>query len=509
MAISDLFRKKAVQDSMEIEPGIVLNVYGSNHQEATKLLETYAGKDKAQKWQREPEYHFKREEYQGDKRGLSFQYQGRTIDGPIPIPGIANIRSVSAPVGDTQLVDGAGPVRASQNGRVINININLAELPGFHGRPTEADIARMREEFKHTLREVMARVATLEAQLKAREQEIERLQFSKQSGEGTRKTESQQKDEAKITKPNVEQSSALKHMAVKFVDEKLRAPKKHELVLESPNSFVTDRVARAIGGLASAYSKSEDRDYKAFAANLADIGKLLKNAAKEQDAPNTHQIEVTLPESKATLALQKALEGVGSESQKARFGKEVMTQADKDAVNKVIAREVANLQNSYQEQIAVEKDKYRQYGVSTPDVRVSNTTKDGVEVPKQTLIETVKKAQEMLGKDVVFVNTNWESHKGEIIQSSERILRAAQATEKSMKNAGLSTAYCITSQGIVRNLHTNRDEYFLCSQATAKDENAPEKLRLALQKHFSAPEVNGSLPPRVPEAQTPSIGVNV
>lgn len=508
MAISDLFRKKAVQNTMEIEPGIVLNVYGSSQQEATKVLEAYAGKDKAQQWQHEPEYQFKKEDYQGEKRGLSFQYHGRTIDGPIPIPGVANIRSVSTPVGDTQLIDGAGPVRASQNGRVINININLAELPGFQGRPTEAGIARMREEFKHTLREVMARVVSLEAQLKAREQEIERLQLSRNVAEGSNKSPSVKTDGAMAAKTGLTRSAAQQPEVV-FVDEKLRAPKRHEIVLEAPNAFVTDRLSYAVKGLASAYLKSDNPEYKAFGTGLMDASKTLKNAAKEQDVPKTHRVELTFPESKATVLLKQAIENVGVECQKVRFGKEVMSDADKEAVKTVFTREMANLQNIFQEQAKVEKAKLQQKNIESPEDRVAHRAVEKESIPKGTLIETVKAAQEFFGKDVVFVSTNWESHKGEIVQSSERILRAAQATEKSMQNAGLSTAYCISASGVVRNLNTNRDEFFLCSRAAAQDEAFPERLRVALQKHFDGPEMTSSLSPKVPAAETPSMGVSV
>lgn len=308
MAISELFRKKSVQDSMEIGPGIILNIYGSNHQETSKLLETYAGKDLAQKWQLDQS--FKQEEQLGEKRGLSFHYRGQ-----------------------------AAETRNPQGRRLVHININLAELPGFEGKPSDNEMSKMREEFKETLQKVMLKVSTLEEQLKQRELETRHLKGNKPLEEST--------------------------------------------------------------------------------FPLTSLNKL-------GSSPNGNS-----------------------------------------------------------------------------NFRFSESAS------KQTLIEAVMKAQEKFGKDVVFVNANWQNHKGEIIQSSDRILRAAQAAEKSMKNAGLSTSYSVRDPGIVRNLHTNRDEYFLYSPASAKSDLTPEKLRVALQKHFDDTKAGSSLQPNLSESKNPVIGVQV
>ena len=478
MAISDLFRKKAVENSMEIEPGIVLNVYGASQSEATKLLETYAGKQQAHAWQKEPEYHFSSREYQGDKRGLSFHYQGKTLDGPVPMPSVTGVRSFSVPVGDTQIIDGAGPVRASQSGKVINININLAELPGFNGRPTEADVARMREEFKHTLREVTQRVSVLESQLKMREQEIERLQ--------TRKVESPAPNLATKTEEKVTPG----------------ANRNHEICFESPNALVSDRLANELKKVAASYLKSGAKEDREFGGELSQAARQIKNAAKEQEKERTFRIECTFPDSKATVLVQEAMKQIEEDIKKPRFGREIASEADLKKLSDVVAREVAGLQNIHQEQTAHERDMPREVNKDLRPVLQELT-------PRGTLIETVKSAQEAFGRDIVFVNSNWQSHKGEIIQSSERILRAANATEKAMRDAGLSPAYCITENGTVRNLNTKKDEFFICDKNASKDEALPERLRVALQKHYGEVDISRSMPSKMPDVQPPSIGVGV
>jgi hypothetical protein len=187
---------------------------------------------------------------------------------------------------------------------------------------------------------------------------------------------------------------------------------------------------------------------------------------------------------------------------KPRFGKEIANETDLKKLSDVVAREVAGLQNIHQEQTAHERDMPREVNKDLRPVLQELT-------PRGTLIETVKAAQEAFGRDIVFVNSNWQSHKGEIIQSSERILRAANATEKAMRDAGLSPAYCITENGTVRNLNTKKDEFFICDKNASKDEALPERLRVALQKHYGEVDISRSMPSKMPDVQPPSIGVGV
>lgn len=154
MLKNPLSKKTSVKSTTQIEPGIVLNIYAPNEAHAKSYLAGYAGEQRGNELFAQATHTTQIKKSEELKAGIEFQ-------GSHKLP-LGATHSFVAPVPENHIVDGAGAVRATQNGRVINININLAALPPLTGLESPEDLKRLQVQFDHTLGEVRERIRRLE-----------------------------------------------------------------------------------------------------------------------------------------------------------------------------------------------------------------------------------------------------------------------------------------------------------------------------------------------------------
>jgi len=552
MALLDFFRKKPVHQEVEIAPNTSLHVYGANKSEADRALDLYAGKEQADAWRRDRS--FRAERYDGEKRGLEFGYHGTTInDQRVPLPEIPpTIRVNSA---HSQAIDssGNGPVRATQQGQNIVININLAEL----GMPQNMGMQdKQREDFSRTMQEVLKRVSFLEQQLAERERQIEQLRKEMQP----QKTSLGKAADAveKIAVPAVSTAAAVaayenfkpeSKVEAKIETKELKlegqvravqgASAKYDLYVESPNAVVTDRMTKHLAIMAKELEASSSQTQRVFARELSEHVTELRGIAKLQEKePRKLVLPLVLPDQESTERLLKALRNTETELEKKAFGKSIVSEDNRKLISAEIGREVAGLTNVKQIQASMEKEgksapkieleKSREYegkagkvvlekgaddsafvkaalGYVPPEAKVSKTA-DAITVehsgekhtmkpvekevsPRGTLADSIRAAKEVHGGEIAFVSSDWSSQSKIRIQTPERLENASKAVKTLHENGGLnSQAYALTNHGTIRNILTGKDEFIVLTPKAAGDQQLPEQLRQAMEKHFTPVE---------------------
>jgi hypothetical protein len=507
VSLLGFFKRKSVHNEVEMSPNTFLHVYGDDQKEADRALEIYAGKHQAETWKKDKS--FRSEQYMGVKRGLEVGYRGTTVDDSrVGLPQIPAVIRVNTP--DSQLIDGSGPVRASQNGQNITITINLAEL----GMPTSsqaAQQAKLREEFSHTMSEVMRRVAALERQLAEREREIENLRQMPQKN--PQNLEKKSLGFTEKERVNLEKTEPL----AKNLES--RVPEKYDLSLNSPSGVVTDRLAKNLDSMRKDIEQSGVKEHQVFARNLSEHVDYLRGVVKTQEKESRQiSLPLVLPDRQSTERLLQALQETKNDLAKKSFGKSVMSDEDARYVGQEILRETAGLTHVRQIQTVKDKDpnKAIEPSVSSRDKGQSSErqvlTRDDKQINQRgTLCEVIKAAQNAHG-DIAFVSANWSQYAKIRVQSPDCLGRIVNKVGESLhQKSQLDTkAYVLTDQGTIRNTLTQQDEYIILTPHTAKDQQISEKLRVAAE-HYFVPKETASpekhRPNKVPEVQPPSVGV--
>lgn len=173
------------QVRMELQENVYLDAFASSEKEADAGIEAYVGKDTLEKWKKAGNYAVS--PYNGDKRGLEINYerQLRELGGALPeLPAPLRIAAKSAEKDsespqakrsatehpENPLVRVTGDTRGVRvepqvDGRVININITLAELEPPGKKPSP----QLQEEFRATMVAVEERVRGIEDKLVVRQ----------------------------------------------------------------------------------------------------------------------------------------------------------------------------------------------------------------------------------------------------------------------------------------------------------------------------------------------------